>query len=237
MSDAVSLGHSDHQIRGGWDQAGFLWCAEQSLWCWFLPQDFGIKFWKYLGKEAGLQGGDIQPGLDTEPGTLSRTVPLRLGGSLGQLWEAVWAGRAMGQGWIFRDQHLQHGRVTQMEAAAEAHKLPSPSRGLDPRAAELASEHPSSMSCTSLAQEKTRIQNDNYGYCWLAVPVTPFWSPRVLSWTTVQSSTVCITKWSPQRVQSLSFTVHGYSLLLVKWLLNECKDVTKSLDPKRVCKI
>lgn len=128
----------------------------------------GLRCWHQVLETLRERGWLAGRGHSARAGHRARnpqTVPLRLGGSLGQLWEAVWAGRAMGQGWIFRDQHLQHGRVTQMEAAAEAHKLPSPSRGLDPRAAELASEHPSSMSCTSLAQEKTRIQNDNYGYC------------------------------------------------------------------------
>lgn len=119
---------------GGWDQVGFLWCAEQSLWCCFLPQDWGvgIKFWKHLGKEAGLQRGDIQPGLDTEPGTLSRTVALRLGGSLGQLWEAVWAGRAMGQGWIFRDQHLQMEEWPRWRLQKKPTSCPHPPGGWTP---------------------------------------------------------------------------------------------------------
>ena len=118
---------------GGMGPGGVPWMCRAEVV--MLVSASGLRCWHQVletGKEAGLQGGDIQPGLDTEPGTLSRTVALRLGGSLGQLWEAVWAGRAMGQGWIFRDQHLQHGRMTQMEAAEEAHKLPSPSRGLDP---------------------------------------------------------------------------------------------------------
>ena len=132
MSDAVSLDHSDHQIGGDGTRRGSLDVQSRACDAGFclrievLASSSGNRERGWLaGRGHSARAGHRARNPQQDSGS-------EIGGSLGQLWEAVWAGRAMGQGWIFRDQHLQHGRMTQMEAAEEAHKLPSPSRGLDP---------------------------------------------------------------------------------------------------------
>lgn len=124
---------------GGWDQAGFLGCAELVM----LVSASGSRCWHQVLETLRERGWLTGRGHSARAGHRARKPQQDSGSEMGAPWGS--SGRVMGQGWVFRNQHLPHGRMTQMEAAAEAHNLPSPSRGLDPRVPELASEHPSSM--------------------------------------------------------------------------------------------